>query len=125
MNFDVNTPWGYFFNYVEELLDIDTITLYNYTDNHYIKLVYIIINKTDQYRIGIWEWNKKDTPKKNCLHSNRIFAMIISNWNTFLKTVVAEGFQSAHIVAQVVDYITKVLHQTDYDTEYTLFQMYN
>ena len=54
---------GTFFSYVKELLDTDTITLDPYTDNHYTKLVYNILNKTDQYRIGIREWDKKDTSK--------------------------------------------------------------
>ena len=41
------------------------------------------------------------------------------------KIVVDAGFQSAHLVAQVVEGLSKVFQTTDYDNEDTLFQMAN
>ena len=64
MTFDVDTPIDTVFNDVEELGDIATTYINSYTDHHYINLAYNIINKTGKYKIGLQEWNRKDTSDK-------------------------------------------------------------
>ena len=65
INFDVDAPIDTVLNGVEELGDIATADLNPYINQQYINLDYNIINKTGRYKIGLWEWNCKDTTGKN------------------------------------------------------------
>ena len=54
MIFDVDSPIDTISNKFKELGDIATTALNPYTNQQYTNLAYNIINKTVQYKIGLW-----------------------------------------------------------------------
>ena len=109
----MDAPIDTVLNNVKELVDIATSALNSYTDQHYINLAYNIINKTGRYKIDLREFNLKDTAGKkwDALKPHFLTADLEFK-DVDDKTVLGAGFQSANIVAQVVEGVSNVLHPT-------------
>ena len=106
--------------------DIASTALNTYTDHQYINLAYKIINKTGQYKIGLWEWNCKDTAGKTW----DAFKLYIFTSHKGFKdvdnvTVVDADFQSENINEKIVEGIGNFLQPTDDDKEDTVIIMEN
>ena len=85
-----------------------------------------LFKKTGRYKIGLWECNQKDTANKTWAEFKSHFRTAHQELKDFSdKTVVDSGFQSAHIVSQVVEGLANLLNPTEDDTENTSFQMAN
>ena len=81
-------------------------------------MAYNIINKTGQYEIELWEWNRNYTAGKNWDKFKPYFCTAHQELNNVAeKTVVDAGFQSENILAPVLEGLSNVLQSTGNDNE--------